>query len=250
MTTTIGIIGAGHLIKHMMPAMAKTGSRFLVSERGREISAELAVQYGVEVLSDNQSIVDQSEIVVVAVRPFDAVEVCEALTFSDGQTVLSLCAGLPSSDLGPVVAPAVLVMAMPVVAAEFSESPTLIFPENLKCRALLESCGPVLALKTEDSFAPAATIACYYGWVQELISQMSDWVSAQGVDPEIARLLTAQMTRAAATTVRERPSTPTSQLVSELATPRSFTLKGLEVLHEADAFTPWKRAADALLRTD
>ena len=90
MTTTIGIIGAGHLIKHMMPAMAKTGSRFLVSERGREISAELAAQYGVEVLSDNQSIVDQSEIVVVAVRPFDAVEVCEALTFSDGQTVLSL----------------------------------------------------------------------------------------------------------------------------------------------------------------
>ena len=131
MTTTIGIIGAGHLIKHMMPAMAKTGSRFLVSERGREISAELAAQYGVEVLSDNQSIVDQSEIVVVAVRPFDAVEVCEALTFADGQTVLSLCAGLPSSDLGPVVAPAVLVMAMPVVAAEFSESPTLIFPENL-----------------------------------------------------------------------------------------------------------------------
>ena len=37
MTTTIGIIGAGHLIKHMMPAMAKTDSRFLVSERGRDI---------------------------------------------------------------------------------------------------------------------------------------------------------------------------------------------------------------------
>ncbi|MEM9471741.1 MAG: NAD(P)-binding domain-containing protein [Pseudomonadota bacterium] len=250
MTTTIGIIGAGHLIRHMMPAMSKTGSRFLVSERGRETSAHLAEHYGVEVLADNQSIIDQSEIVIVAVRPFDAVEVCEALSFADGQTVLSLCAGLPSSDLAPAIAPARLVMAMPVVAAQFSESPTLMFPEHQACRKLLESCGPVLALKSEDSFAPAATIACYYGWVQELISQMSDWVSAQGVDPEIARLLTAQMTRAAATTVRERPSTPTSQLVSELATPRSFTLKGLEVLHEADAFTPWKRAADALLRAN
>ncbi len=250
MTTTIGIIGAGHLIKHMMPAMTKTGSRFLVSERGRETSAQLAKEFGVEVSPDNQSIVDQSDIVIVAVRPFDAAEICDGLTFADGQTVLSLCAGLPSSELAPVVAPAHLVMAMPVVAAQFSESPTLMFPENPKCRALLESCGPVLALKQEDSFAPAATIACYYGWVQELISQMSDWVSAQGVDPEVARLLTAQMTRAAATTVRERPATPTSQLVSELATPRSFTLKGLEVLHEADAFTPWKRAADALLRAD
>ncbi|MEM7635746.1 MAG: NAD(P)-binding domain-containing protein, partial [Pseudomonadota bacterium] len=122
MTTTIGIIGAGHLIKHMMPAMAKTDSRFLVSERGRQTSAELADQYGVEVLSDNQAIVDRSELVIVAVRPFDAIDICKALTFADGQTVLSLCAGLPSSDLAPVIAPAELVMAMPVVAAQFSES--------------------------------------------------------------------------------------------------------------------------------
>ena len=187
---------------------------------------------------------------IVAVRPYDAVAVCDALAFADGQTVLSLCAGLPTSELAPAVAPARLVMAMPVVAAQFGESPTLIFPEDAKCRALLETCGPVLALETEEAFAPAATIACYYGWVQELISQMSDWVAAHGVDPETARMLTAQMTRAAATTVRERPLTPTTELVAELATERSFTLKGLEVLRDADAFTPWKQAADALLKTD
>ena len=250
MTKTIGIIGTGHLIKHMMPAMAKPGLHFLVSERGHETSAELVSQYGAEISTDNQAIVDRSDVVIVAVRPFDAVEVCGKLAFADGQTVLSLCAGLPSLELAPAIAPAQLVMAMPVVAAQFGESPTLMFPENADCRALLEPCGPVLALKTEDSFAPSATIACYYGWVQELISQMADWVSAQGVDPEIARLLTAQMTRAAATTVRERPLVPTSELVSELATPRSFTLKGLEVLHEEDAFTPWKKAADALLRSN
>jgi len=250
MTRTIGIIGAGHLIRHMMPAMAKTGFHFLVSERGRETSAELAEKYDAEICPDNQKIVDRSDIVIVAVRPFDAVSICEALAFADGQTVLSLCAGLPTSQLAPAVAPARLVMAMPVVAAQFGESPTLIFPEDAKCRALLETCGPVLALETEEAFAPAATIACYYGWVQELISQMSDWVAAHGVDPETARMLTAQMTRAAATTVRERPLTPTTELVAELATERSFTLKGLEVLRDADAFTPWKQAADALLKTD
>ena len=79
---------------------------------------------------------------------------------------------------------------------------------------------------------------------------MSDWVSAHGVDPEIARLLTAQMTRAAATTVRERTQTPIDELVAELATPRSYTLKGLEVLRTADAFAPWKQAADTLLIPD
>jgi len=250
MTRTVGVLGAGHLIKHMMPSMIKTGFRFLISERGRETSAELADQYDVEIFSDNQSIVDQSDIVVLAVRPFDAAAVCQSLSFADTQTVLSLCAGIPSSDLGPTISPAKLVMAIPVVAAQFGESPTLMFPEDSGCRALLELCGPVLALETEDSFEPASAIACYYGWVQELISHMADWVAAHGVDPDTARMLTAQMTRAAGTAVRERSDTPVAELVSELATPRSFTLKGLEVLREADAFTPWKKAADALYRHD
>lgn len=250
MTRTVGVIGSGHLIRHMMPSMIKTGARFLISERGREISSELARQLDVEVSADNQFIVEHSDIVILAVRPFDALVVCEPLSFSDNQTILSLCAGIASADLAPAISPAKLVMAMPVVAAQFGESPTLVFPDDPQCRALLAPCGPVLALQTEDSFAPAATIACYYGWVQELISQMSDWVSAHGVDPEIARLLTAQMTRAAATTVRERTQTPIDELVADLATPRSYTLKGLEVLRTADAFTPRKQAADTLLIPD
>lgn len=250
MTKTVGVIGTGHLIKHMMPSMIKAGTRFVISERGRETSAELAGQYDVEASANNQFIVDQSDVVILAVRPFDALEVCDLLSFSDTQTVLSLCAGIPSSDLAPTVSPAKLVMAIPVVAAQFGESPTLMFPEDNRCRALLETCGPVLALEAEHCFEPASAIACYYGWLQELISQMSDWVSAHGVDPDTARLLTAQMTRAAGTAVRERRQTPTDELVSELATPHSYTLKGLEVLREADAFTPWKQAADALFRHD
>lgn len=250
MTKTIGIVGSGHLIKHMMPAMISSSARFVISQRGRKVSGELAHEFGVEVTADNQYIVDQSDIVILAVRPFDAVAVCDLLTFSDNHTVLSLCAGITSSDLTPSVCPANLVMAIPVVAAQFGESPTLMFPEDRRCRAILETCGPVLTLEDEDSFAPASAIACYYGWLQELISQMSDWVSAHGVDPGTARLLTAQMTRAAGTSVRERMDTAAPELVSELATPRSYTLKGLEVLREADAFAPWKRAADASYRQD
>jgi pyrroline-5-carboxylate reductase len=82
--------------------------------------------------------------------------------------------------------------------------------------------------------------------VQELIGEMTGWVSDHGVDEETARLLVAQMTRAAATTVRERPDDSIRDLVDELATPRSFTLKGLEVLRGSQAFTPWKNAAAAL----
>jgi len=250
MKKTIGIIGAGHLIKHMMPALAKTGYHFISSERGNATSKWLASHYDVEVSSSNQAIVDQADMVIIAVRPYDAVSLCEGLHFKDRQIVLSLCAGLQSADIGPHVQPARLVMAMPVVAAQFGESPTLLYPEDASCRTLLVHCGPVLALAREEDFAPAATIACYYGWVQELVGEMADWVSAHGVEPETARRLCAQMTRAGATTVVQRPEVTVRELVDELATPRSFTLKGLEVLRRADAFTPWKEAAEALLKPD
>ncbi|MGI9464089.1 MAG: pyrroline-5-carboxylate reductase dimerization domain-containing protein, partial [Aestuariivirgaceae bacterium] len=162
---------------------------------------------------------------------------------------LSFCAGIGSAELAPVTAPARLVMAMPVVAAQFHESPTLLYPDDMACRVLLETCGPVITLASEEQFSPASVIACYYGWVHELIVQMSEWTSEQGIEPDVARQLVAQMTRAAATSARERIDTSVEGLVAELATPRSFTAMGLDILNQDEAFAPWRRAAQHLVNT-
>ena len=58
MTQTIGVIGSGHLVKHMMPALIATGARFVISKRGTAVSSELSRTFGVEVSDNNQSIVD------------------------------------------------------------------------------------------------------------------------------------------------------------------------------------------------
>ncbi len=245
-TQTVGIIGVGHLIRHMMPALVSAPADFLLSPRGEATAADLSHRFGLTVAGNNQEIVDTSPTVILAVRPYDALAVASGLNWRQGQTVLSLCAGIATADLAPAVSPASLVMAMPVVAAEFGESPTLLFPEDARCRALLETCGPVIAVADETDFTPSAAIACYYGWVQELINQMITWLIDRGVGEHIARPLVAQMTRAAATTIRERPDASVTELVAELATPRSFTLKGLDVLRAGHAFTPWHDAAAAV----
>ena len=243
---TVGIIGVGHLVKHMMPAMIRSPHRFILSQRGAATSTALADQYGLGIARDNQDIVDRSDIVILAVRPYDAISVAGDLAWRDGQTVLSLCAGTSSVELGPATAPARLVMAMPVVAAQFAESPTLLYPDDLACKTLLETCGPVITLAREEQFAPASVIACYYGWVHELIAQMSRWTTEHGLDADVSRQLVSQMTRAAATSARERIDVSLEDLVAELATPRSFTGEGLEVLFEDNAFSAWRRAAQHL----
>ncbi len=244
---TVGIIGVGHLIRHMVPAMVRSSHRFILSARGRKTSSRLADQYDLEIAESNQDIVNRADIVILSVRPFDAVAVVTDLEWRDGQTVLSFCAGTGSAELALHIAPAKLVMAMPVVAAQFKESPTLLYPDNMACRTLLETCGPVIALASEEQFSPASVIACYYGWVHELVGQVSAWLSEHGIEPDVARQLVAQMTRAAATSVRERIDTSVEELLAELATPRSFTAAGLEILHREDSFAPWRHAADHLV---
>jgi len=245
-TISCGIIGVGHLMQHVLPALVKADATFLLSARNHRIAAELARRFDLEIVGSNQAIVDRSELVILAVRPFHAVEAMQPLSFRRDQIVLSFCAGVSSTALQPAVEPARLVMAMPVVAAAYGESPTLLFPDDGTCRALLAPCGPVIALAAEAQFTPASVIACYFGWVHELIGQMIGWTESQGIDPAAARLLVAQMTRAAATIIRERTDSSPAQLLAELATPRSFTLSGLEDLNREHAFEAWPDTASRL----
>lgn len=244
---SVGILGVGHLIKHLMPALVQTGHRFVLSARSVEVVRDLQSRFDLEARDDLQSIIDDVDIIVLAVRPFQAGELCSGLRFREGQVVLSLCAGLALGELEPAVLPARAVRAMPVIAAEYGESPTLLWPEDAACRSLLEPCGPVLAMRDEAEFEPASVVACYFGWVQHLIGEVSDWTGDKGVSPETSRQLVAQMTRAAGTLVRERMEASVEQLVAEITPPRSMTGLGLDHLREREAFGPWREAAERVL---
>lgn len=243
---TVGVIGVGHLVSHLVPRLVTGDARLILSARSRRRSGTLAARFGLEVHEDNQTIADACDMVILAVRPADAVEVVRSLRFRPGQTLLSLCASVSLADLAPHAAPANVVLAMPVVAGEFGESPTLLYPDDAGARAVLDPCGPVVAAPDEAAYGQAAAIACYYGWVLHLMSEVTDWTVANGMDADGARLLVAQMTRGAATVMRERVAAAPEELVKEITYGGSFTGKGLDHLLKAGAFAPWHEALSML----
>jgi predicted dinucleotide-binding enzyme len=85
---TIGVIGVGHLVRHMMPALVTGGHRFILSARNRETAAELARRFRLEIVEDNAEIVARCDIVILAVRPYDAIQVAGNLTWRAEMTVL------------------------------------------------------------------------------------------------------------------------------------------------------------------
>ncbi len=248
-TDIIGILGVGHLARHLVPTLAeKFGSaRLLLSPRGTDSSAKLARDHGIDIAADNADLVARSRTILVSVRPFQVADALGGAPWTEEHRLVSFCAGVPLETFAAHAAPAEIIRAMPVTAGQYGESPTCLFPETGWARDLLEVFGPVIPLRREDQFEAASVIAAYYGWVQALIGAVTDKTAAAGLDPDQARLLVAQMTRAAATTVRDDTSLPIGALVDDLCLPGSITGHGLGVLRDRDTFAAWEAAFDAVL---
>jgi pyrroline-5-carboxylate reductase len=242
----IGWLGVGHLALYCVPPLAR---RFTVtlSPRGASASQRLAAERGLAIAADNAALVAGSDLVFLAPRPAHAVAAAAGLPWREDQIVVSLVAGLPMAALAAAVAPARLCRAMPVLAARWGESPTLLLPDLPAAREALAPLGPVLAPADEAAFETAATAAVFYSWLMRLQSDLADSLAAGGLPAEQARLLTAQTFRAVGTVGREDLGQSLPDIVAALCSPGSYSRKGLERLEAADAFAPWQAATRHIL---
>lgn len=248
MTLTVGVLGVGHLMAHVVPGLMRTEEppKVVLSARNAERAGALAERFSLEICTDNHVLVEASDVVMVAVRPFDVADTIKDLPWRDTQTVLSFAGTVSRSDYEPHVNGANIVLAMPVITAEFGESPTSLWPPNELVEELMAPCGPVIVFASEAQFKAASGSGAYFGWVQALILEMTQWLSAKGVPEETARALIAGMTRAGAVSAFERTATPLDELINDLCLPGSLTGQGLEILQNGDAFAPWRAAADSI----
>lgn len=246
---TIGFLGVGHLASHLVPGLlgAGTAPAILLSARNAETSATLAKRFDLEICASNTDLVARSDIVLLAVRPFQVEQAIAGLPWRPDQLLVSLCAGVTLETMAQHAKPATLARAMPVIAGEYGESATCLYPDINAARTLLERLGPVTAMGSEDEFEAASVCGALFGWVQAQIGDLSDWLADAGVAPDAARAMITQTFRAAATTLRETPDTPIADLVDELCLPESITGLGLRTLEAHDAFTGWRAAGDAVL---
>ncbi len=246
----IGIIGVGHLISYLVPGMLRGEHKpdFLLSPRNRQTALTLAQNHNLEIAASNPALVEACDVIILSVRPGQVKDAIEGLPWRSGQLIISLCAGVSIGEISAHAQGVRITRALPVTAAKSGESPTVIYPQCDFTQELFDPCGPTLVLEDEDQFEAATMFGAYYGWIQHLIGEMADWAQANDLSPETSRLLASQMTRAAATTVRDTPEKPIAALVDELCLPGSITGLGLDRLKREDAFKAWHQAGDDVLQ--
>lgn len=186
----IGVIGVGVIAVAVVRALEEKygdSARFFLSPRNAEKAKTLANEFGsISVLSSNQEVVDNSDIVLLAVLPDIAREVVSALRFSSRQHVVSLISEPRVDELAAWIdACASITRVIPLTFIERRIGPVLVFPGTPIVRDLLDGLGEIVVAETETSFihihALSAVMGPFYYLADELIRWMDGFGEARGV---------------------------------------------------------------------
>ncbi|MFX1286448.1 MAG: pyrroline-5-carboxylate reductase family protein [Promethearchaeota archaeon] len=250
MIKKVGIIGIGHLASYLVKGLRKasTDIEIILSPRNVEKSASLASQFRAIVTKSNQMVADTSDIIILTTRPEDTVVVAKETDFKPNHIVISVAAGLSLETLKPVTIPATIVRAMPISCAAINESPTLLFPDNLRAQELLALLGQVHILPDESSFTSASVIGAFYGWIYALLEEIISWTTQIGVPQHTARNLILETVRGAVNMALIEPKTDLNVILESLTTPGGITKQGLDVLYQKKGLEAWIEALNTVYK--
>ena len=246
---TIGFIGVGDLALYTIRGLRRGGypGPILLSPRNAEKAATLARQQQCEVQPDNQSVVDNSDLVVIATRPADCLDTLARLRFGDDQVLLSVVAGMPIEMLRTAVPASLeIVRAMPVSSAEVACSPTLVFPAHDFVCALFDYCGQAIPVEHEQVYDRGSIHACVYSWFFALYEELIQATQGPALPADVATHLVTGMARGAAELALASETRTPGEIAAAIATEGTFSKQGLDLLKHRDAFGPWREACALL----
>ncbi len=186
-TTTLGILGIGHLATYTVTGLRRSGDkrRIILSPRNAEQAKLLAKEFDCEIAEDNQMVIDQSDMVLLAVRPFQLNDLLVSLHFPKEKIVVSAAAGVSLSQLREKADfPEKLGLILPGVSAENSQGFVPIYPDFAEIRSLSDALGKTTTFKQETQFDEAAAMACLNGWMYRFYDEQVKWLIEQGIDDE------------------------------------------------------------------
>jgi pyrroline-5-carboxylate reductase len=234
----LGFIGVGTIAEALITGMCAGGKQrgtFLLSPRNADIAKRLAERFSsVEVARDNQSVIDASDIIFLAIRPQVAVDVLGALKFRQDQRIVSLIATFDVARLRTLVAPAgTITRAAPLPGVARRLGPLTLYPPVPEIAALLEGLGQLIQLQNEADleafWAVTGLMGSYFGMLDEI----AGWLTRQKLEEAQIRPFVSAMFEALAVTAAERSSEGFDRLVVEHSTPGGLNEQAYRELQAA-----------------
>lgn len=241
----VGFIGAGQMALAMARGFVDRGGIAPQSILASDPYPEALQRFeqsipGCNSTDDNQAVIDESDVVILAVKPQMMQEVAESISdIPSGCLLISIAAGITLPKLTRLFPTTRIVRVMPntpclvgMAACGYSATDDTA-PEDIeRTQALLESTG--VALQVPEKLLDAVTGLSGSGpaFIYMLIEAMSDAGVRQGLPRNIATQLAAQTVKGAAEMVLTTGEHPGS-LKDKVTSPGGTTIAGVHVLEKA-----------------
>jgi len=241
----IAIIGGGNLGGAIAEGLIK--SKFTAADQitvtRRNLHAiEHLTELGIHTTSDNREAIQKSDVVVVALKPYNVKEVLEGLKDSFDPTrhvVISVVTGIFLKELTAILPDGVPIFrAMPNTAIAIQESVTCLChhgatPEQVTyVSALFNQLG--LTITIDEKLMDAATVlgACGIAYALRFIRAATQGGIEIGFDARTANLIAAQTVKGAADLLLKLNRHPEEE-IDKVTTPKGCTIVGLnEMEHQ------------------
>ena len=240
----IAIIGGGNLGSAIAEGLLKSkfckAAEITITKRNIETLKSLSDR-GINVTTNNNEAIKKSDLILLAVKPFQVTEVIAGLKkdLTAKHVVVSVITGVSLNDLNEMVKRKNPVFrAMPNTAIAIQESMTCIShsnatPEQLQfVKKLFETLGKVTLI--EDKLMDAATVlgACGTAYAMRYIRANIQGGIEIGFDSVTANLIAAQTVKGAAELLLQKGTHP-EQEIDKVTTPKGCTIAGLnEMEHQ------------------
>lgn len=237
----IHIIGGGNLGVAIAIGLAQftTDNSITVTRRNVKLIENLT-QYGITISADNTKGIDQADIVMLAIKPWQVDAVLdEILPQVSGKIIASAASGVTLEHLHHKIAGTNTVLRiMPNIAVQYGASATCV---SAKAEDISKS-GPVMelfdrvgtAVLIDEKLMDAATVlgACGTAFALRYIRASMQAGIEIGFDAKTALAIAAQTALGATEMLLKEQAHP-EQLIDKVTTPQGCTIAGLnEMEHE------------------
>ncbi|MBS1760449.1 MAG: pyrroline-5-carboxylate reductase [Bacteroidetes bacterium] len=244
MGNKIAIIGGGNLGTAIAEGLLKSkfckAAELTVTKRNTATLNTLK-QKGINITSDNLSAVKNNDIIILAIKPFQTMELLHHIKkeISQHKVFISVVTGISIEEIQSVIGKKNPVFrAMPNTAIAIQESMTCISHQQAKSEQveyvnnLFSQLGKVVTI--DEKLMDASTIlgACGTAYALRYIRASIQGGIEIGFDAATASLIAAQTAKGAAELLLQKGSHP-EQEIDKVTTPKGCTIAGLnEMEHQ------------------
>lgn len=241
----IAIIGGGNLGTSIAEGLLQTGFLLpdqLIITRRNLAPIRYLEQKGVQLLTSNPAAVQQADVVILAVKPYNVKDVLTEMApvlHPDKHLLISVVTGVTIDELTALLPkPVAVIRAMPNTAIAIRESMTCLSfkkatPEQITwTEQLFNQLGKAIVI--DEKLMDAATIlgACGIAYALRFIRASIQGGIEIGFDARTANLIAAQTVKGAAELLIRGNRHPEEE-IDKVTTPKGCTIAGLnEMEHQ------------------